>query len=202
MRHVQVPDATDRGKKQNALIQQTLIVIWGYLVSQGLQAQKFLFNVSVHSAEAIPAEFTSATVEWKVDFRTVENRSVWPVSTVEPRTMKQPQSLILCCYTLHQISTHMAPNRCRVPPNSPFNGLSRFEISQRGRKIVFTQAAIVQKGLAKFQQDLKMVCTLYKDPTTGAYEQKNTRFVMRQRLGKSKKKAPPQRERLICEFSF
>jgi len=35
---------------------------------------------------------------------------------------------------------------------------------QRGRKIVFTQAAIVQKGLAKFSQDLKMVCTLYKVP--------------------------------------
>ena len=33
---------------------------------------------------------------------------------------------------------------------------------QRGRKIVLTQAAIVQRGNAQFNQDLKMVCTLYK----------------------------------------
>jgi len=59
---------------------------------------------------------------------------------------------------------------------------------QRGRKIVFTQAAIVQKNNAKFDQELKMVCTLYKDPSTGLYQPKETRFVLRQRLGKSKRK--------------
>lgn len=59
---------------------------------------------------------------------------------------------------------------------------------KRGRKIVFTQAALVQQGSASFSQELKMVCTLYQDPKDQSYQEKTTRFVVRQRLGKSKKK--------------
>ena len=32
---------------------------------QGLQAQKFLFNVTVLNADGIPPDFTSVTIEWK-----------------------------------------------------------------------------------------------------------------------------------------
>lgn len=59
---------------------------------------------------------------------------------------------------------------------------------KRGRKIVFTQAALVNGGTASFNQELKMVCTLYQDPQDKSYQEKTTRFVVRQRLGKSKKK--------------
>jgi len=59
---------------------------------------------------------------------------------------------------------------------------------KRGRKIVFTQAALVTGGVATFDQELKMVCTLYQDPQDKSYQEKTTRFVVRQRLGKSKKK--------------
>eukprot|EP00658_Telonema_sp_P-2_P006094 TRINITY_DN12318_c0_g1_i3.p1 TRINITY_DN12318_c0_g1~~TRINITY_DN12318_c0_g1_i3.p1 ORF type:complete len:263 (+),score=63.26 TRINITY_DN12318_c0_g1_i3:118-906(+) len=59
---------------------------------------------------------------------------------------------------------------------------------KRGRKIVFTQAALVNGGTASFEQELKMVCTLYQDPSDKSYQEKTTRFVVRQRLGKSKKK--------------
>lgn len=59
---------------------------------------------------------------------------------------------------------------------------------KRGRKIVFTQAALVTAGVATFDQELKMVCTLYQDPKDKSYQEKTTRFVVRQRLGKSKKK--------------
>jgi len=59
---------------------------------------------------------------------------------------------------------------------------------KRGRKIVFTQAALVSGGRASFNQELKMVCTLYQDPKDKTYQEKTTRFVVRQRLGKSKKK--------------